>query len=121
MKVIYKMKNIPNKDCQHWMKSQLIEVMNMKMQMIQFMLIVNLIHMQLMKVIYKMKNIPNKECQIWMESQLIEQMRMRKQLIQFVSIANLSQTKLTNQRFQDNHSYEWLMMLNKGRSDWRID
>jgi hypothetical protein len=32
----------------HWMESQLIEVMNMKMHRIQFVLIVNLIQMKLM-------------------------------------------------------------------------
>jgi hypothetical protein len=47
-----------------WMKSQLIEVMNMKMQMIQFVPIGNLIQMKAMKMIYKVKNISNKALQL---------------------------------------------------------
>jgi hypothetical protein len=47
MKVIYKMKNMMNKAFQHWMESKLIEVMNMKMQMIQFVSIVNSIQIKL--------------------------------------------------------------------------
>jgi hypothetical protein len=49
MKVTYNSKNIPNKEFQHCMESQLIEVMKMKMkikmQMIQFVSIVNLTQM----------------------------------------------------------------------------
>jgi hypothetical protein len=41
--------------------------MKMKMQMIQFVSVVNLIRMKLMKVIYMMKNISNKEFRHWME------------------------------------------------------
>jgi hypothetical protein len=44
MEVIYKMKNILNKEFQNWVESQLIEVMKMKMkmemEMIQFGIIV---------------------------------------------------------------------------------
>jgi hypothetical protein len=65
------MKNNMNKEFQHWMESKLIEVMNMKMHLIQFVSIVNLIQMKLMKLIYNMKNITNKECQHTMEFQLI--------------------------------------------------
>jgi hypothetical protein len=47
MKVIYMMKNIPNKELQHRMESKLIEAMKMKMQMIQFVSIVNCIQAKL--------------------------------------------------------------------------
>jgi hypothetical protein len=67
MKVIHKMKNMMNKEFQHYEESQLIEVMKMKMHLIQFVLIVNLIQMKLMKVIYMMKNNLNKEFQHLME------------------------------------------------------
>jgi hypothetical protein len=46
MKVIDKMKNIPNKEFQHWMESKLIEVMKMKMLLIQFVSIVNWIQIK---------------------------------------------------------------------------
>jgi hypothetical protein len=68
MKVIDNLQNIPNKEFQHSMESELIEVMNLQMQMIQFVPIVNLIQMKVMKVIDNMKNILNKEFQHWMES-----------------------------------------------------
>jgi hypothetical protein len=61
MKVIYKMKNMMNQEFEQWKESKLIEVMKMKMQMIQFVLIVNLIQMKLMKVMYKMKNMMNRQ------------------------------------------------------------
>jgi hypothetical protein len=41
MKVIYKMKNILNQEFEQWKESKLIEVMKMKMHLIQFVLIVN--------------------------------------------------------------------------------
>jgi hypothetical protein len=66
-KVIDNLKNKMNKEFQHWMESQLIEVMNLKMQMIQFVSIVNVIQMKWMKVIYMMKNKRNKEFQHLME------------------------------------------------------
>jgi NADH:ubiquinone oxidoreductase subunit 3 (subunit A) len=75
-------------------ESQLIEVMNMKMQMIQFVSIVNLIQMRLMKVIHKMKNRINEEFEQSKESQLIQVMIHKIQMIQFVSIVNLIQMKL---------------------------
>jgi hypothetical protein len=49
-------------------ESQLIEVKKMKMQMIQFVSISNLIQMKLMEVIYRMKNMLNKEFQHFVES-----------------------------------------------------
>jgi hypothetical protein len=69
-------------------------VMKMKMQMIQFVSIVNLIQMKLRKVIHNMKNSMNKEFQHWMESKLIEVMKMDIEMTQFVSIVNLIQMKL---------------------------
>jgi CRISPR/Cas system CSM-associated protein Csm2 small subunit len=90
------MKNIPNKEFQHWMESKLIEVMKMKMQMIQFVSIVNWIQTKLRKVIYNMKNMWNKEFQHWMESQLIEVMKMKMHLTQFASSVNQIQISRSN-------------------------
>jgi hypothetical protein len=55
----------------------------MKMQMIEFVFIVNLIQMKSIEVIYKMKNILNKKFQNCVESQLIEVMKMKMEMIQF--------------------------------------
>jgi hypothetical protein len=82
-----------NKEFQHCMESILIVVINLKMLMIHFVSIVNLIQMKLMKVIYKMKSISNKESQHGMESKLIEIMNMKMQMIQPVSTVNLIQMK----------------------------
>jgi hypothetical protein len=65
MKVSNKMKNILSQEFEQWKESELIEVMNIKMLLIQFVSIVNLIQMKLMKVIYKMKNILNQEFGQW--------------------------------------------------------
>jgi hypothetical protein len=106
-----------NKDFQHWMESQLIEVMKLKMQMIQFVSIVILIQMKSMKVNNNMKNISNKEFQHLMESQLIQVMNMKMQMIQFVSIVILIQMKLMkviymmNKEFQYHLEYDLLMIL----------
>jgi hypothetical protein len=59
------------------MESRLIEVMNMKMHTIQFVLILNLIQMKWMKVIYTLKNMMSQGFQHWMESQLIEVMILK--------------------------------------------
>jgi DNA topoisomerase IA len=56
MKVIYNWKNMMNKEFRHCMESKLIEVMNMKMQMIQFASAMKGIQMKLMKVIHNLKN-----------------------------------------------------------------
>jgi heme/copper-type cytochrome/quinol oxidase subunit 2 len=72
IKVISKIKNILNQEFEQWKESQLIEVMKMKMYLIQFVSIVNLIQMKLMKVIYNRKNKKDQECEQWKESQLIE-------------------------------------------------
>jgi hypothetical protein len=61
MKVEDMMKNIMNKEFQHFVESQLIKVKKVKIQMIQFVSILNLIQMELMKVINKMKNMMNRE------------------------------------------------------------
>jgi hypothetical protein len=61
MKVIYKMKNILSQEFEQWKESKLIEVMNMKMHLIQFVSVVNLIQMKLMKVVHNMKNMKNQE------------------------------------------------------------
>jgi hypothetical protein len=50
------MKNMMNQEFQHYLESRLIEVMILKMQPIQFGLIVNLIQMKWMKVTYMMEN-----------------------------------------------------------------
>jgi hypothetical protein len=58
MKVIDIAKNMMNKEFQHFVESQLIQVSNMmKIHMIQFVSSLNLIQMKLMKVIYNVKNI----------------------------------------------------------------
>jgi hypothetical protein len=75
-------------------ESGLIEVMILKMHIIQFVSIVNWIQMKLMKVIHNVKNILNKEFQHWMESKLIEVMIQKMQMIQFVLIVNLIQMKM---------------------------
>jgi hypothetical protein len=80
-----------SKEPQKEMEPQLIEVMKMTMQMIQFVSIVNLIQM---KVIANLKNRTNEESQHWMELQLIELKKMRNQMIQFVSNVNLIRKKL---------------------------
>jgi hypothetical protein len=46
MKVIYTMKNILNQEFEQWKELQLIEVMNLKMQLIQFASIMNWIQMK---------------------------------------------------------------------------
>jgi hypothetical protein len=56
---------------------QLIEVMKMEMQMIQFDSIVNLIKTKLVKVIYKMRNILIQKFQHFVEFRLIQVMKMR--------------------------------------------
>jgi hypothetical protein len=66
----------------------LIEVMNMKMHSIQFVLIVNWIQMKSMKVIYIRKNMMSQEFQHCSESRLIEVMILKMQPIQFVLIVN---------------------------------
>jgi hypothetical protein len=71
MKVIHKMNNMMSKEFQHSMESQLIEVMTMKMQMTQFVSIVNWIQMIVMKVVDKMNNMMSKEFQHSVESSLI--------------------------------------------------
>jgi hypothetical protein len=62
------MKNMMNQEFQHFVESQLIDVRNMKMQMIQFVSVLNLIEMKLMKV-EKMKNMMNGEFQSFEEFQ----------------------------------------------------
>jgi hypothetical protein len=86
MKVIYNIKNMMNKEFQHCVESKLIEVMKMKMPMIQFVSIVNLIQMKLMKVIDKTENMMNTKFQHCVESEALEVMNMKVQMIQFASI-----------------------------------
>jgi hypothetical protein len=62
------MKNMMNKEFQHFVESQLIEVKKMTMQMVRFVSILNVIQMKLMKVSNIMKNMMNKECQHFVES-----------------------------------------------------
>jgi hypothetical protein len=67
MKATYNRKNMINWEFQHSIGSQLIEVMTMKMQMIQFVSIANLIRTRLIKMIHNVKNMTNKEIQYHME------------------------------------------------------
>jgi hypothetical protein len=68
MKVICNMTNILNKEFQHFVKSQVIEMMKKRIHIIQFVSVLNLIQMQLMKVINIMKNMTNKGFQYFVES-----------------------------------------------------
>jgi hypothetical protein len=52
MKVIYNLKNILIQELQHCLESKLIEVMKMKMLLIQFLSSVTLIQIQLIQVAY---------------------------------------------------------------------
>jgi hypothetical protein len=63
MKVIDNLKNTMNKEVQHFVESQLSEVMKMKMLPIQFVSILNQIQMCLMKVIDNFSNMMNQEFQ----------------------------------------------------------
>jgi hypothetical protein len=63
MKVTYKMQNMMIPEFQHSVEFRLIQVMKMKMQMIQFGSIVNLIQMEMMKVIHKMRSMMIQEFQ----------------------------------------------------------
>jgi hypothetical protein len=63
MKVIHTLKNRMSQEFEHCSESQLIEVMNLKMQTTQFGVIVNLIQMKWMKMIYIRKNMMNQEFQ----------------------------------------------------------
>jgi hypothetical protein len=82
-----------NQEFEQLKESILIEVIKMKMHLIQFVSIVNLIQMKLMKMIYNRKNIPNQEIEQSKESQLIEVMNMKMLLIQFALIVFLIQMK----------------------------
>jgi hypothetical protein len=50
MKVIYKMRNMMIREFQHFVEFQLTEVMNMKMQMIQFESIPRVIQMRMIEL-----------------------------------------------------------------------
>jgi hypothetical protein len=86
--------NVINKEFQHFVESQLIEVRMTKMHLIQFASILNLIQMKLMKVSHRLQNMMNKEFRHFVESQLIKVRMMKMQMIQFVSRLNLIQMKL---------------------------
>jgi hypothetical protein len=75
------MKNMKNKEFQSFVESELIQVRNIKMKMIHFVSILNLIQMKLMKVIQMPKTTMNKEFQHFVESQLIEVRMMKMQMI----------------------------------------
>jgi hypothetical protein len=70
MKVTYRMKNMMNKEFQHFVGSQLTEVRMMKMHLIQFVSILKLIQMKLMKVTGSSTNMMNKEYKLIGESKL---------------------------------------------------
>jgi hypothetical protein len=55
-----RMKNMMNKEFQHFVESQLLEVKNMKMEIIQFVSVLDLFQIKLMKS-SKMKMMMNKE------------------------------------------------------------
>jgi hypothetical protein len=95
MKVIRKMKSRMIQEFQQFVECQLIEGINMKMHMIQFESIVNLIHMKLMNVIHIWKNMMIQEFQHFEEFQLIEVMKMKMQKSRFGPIVNLTQKRLT--------------------------
>jgi hypothetical protein len=77
MKMISKMRTTMIQEFQHSVEFQLIEVMKMKILLIQFKSIVNLIQMKLMKVIYTYKNIMIQEFSYSVEFQVVEVMKMR--------------------------------------------
>jgi hypothetical protein len=64
-----------NTEFQHFVESQLIEVRNMKMQMIQFVSILNLIQMKVMKVIHILKNMMNRGFQLFEEFQYVMKLK----------------------------------------------
>jgi hypothetical protein len=68
MKIRDNLPNTMSKKVQHCVESQLIEVMKMKMQWIQFGLIVNEIQMKSMKVIHTRENMMSQEFQHCAES-----------------------------------------------------
>jgi hypothetical protein len=78
-----------NQEFQHCSESQLIEVMILKMHVIQFALIVNLIRMKWMKVIYTRENMMSQASQHCSESQLIKVMILKTHPIQFGLIVDL--------------------------------
>jgi hypothetical protein len=71
MRMMNTLQNMMIQESQQWMESRLIEVMNVEMQMIQFVLIVNWIQMWLMKVMNTSKNMMIQESQHWMESRYL--------------------------------------------------
>jgi hypothetical protein len=81
MKKIHMMKNMMNNEFQHFVESQLIEVRNTKIQLIQFRSRLNLIQKRLMKMFDVLKRMINKEFQHFVESQLIEVRKMKMQMI----------------------------------------
>jgi hypothetical protein len=88
-KVTYGLRPRMNSKFQHCMESKSIEVIMMKMQMIQFVSIVKLTN-----VIGNLKNMKNNEFQDCIESRLFEVMNLQMQMIQSQSIVNLIQLKL---------------------------
>jgi hypothetical protein len=92
--VIDTLKNMTIQEFQHRTESQLIEVMKMKMQKVQFVSIMNLVRMKLMKGIDKMKNMTIQEFQHCAESRWIEMMMTKMQKIQSMSIVNLMEMKM---------------------------
>jgi hypothetical protein len=82
-------------ECQHSVECQLIEVMTMKVYLIQFDSIVNLISIKSMKVIHNNKNLMIREFQHSVEFQLIEVMSSQMPKIQFKSIMMAIQMWIT--------------------------
>jgi hypothetical protein len=85
--MIENMKKILNETFQYCLESERMEVMNRKMQIIQFVSIVNFRAMRLMK------NNSGTEFQCCLESKTIEAMSLQVEMIQFVLIPNVTQRK----------------------------
>jgi hypothetical protein len=78
MTIICISKNILNKQFQHFVEKQLIEVMNAKMQVIQFFSILNLIQMKFMSKMHKIWSKQSEESELAKESKLdLGQTRIR--------------------------------------------
>jgi hypothetical protein len=92
MKVFGKMKSRTNSECQDCFQWILIEALKMKMLMIQFVSILNLIQMWLMKMIHNMKNSSNKRISTFLD--LMIHWKWKYLWFQFVSSLNLIEMKL---------------------------
>jgi hypothetical protein len=104
MKMIDTLKNTPIQELQHCSESKLIQVMKMKMPVIQFVFIVKVIQTKLMKMMYSMQNNSIQEFQHCLESKLTEVFNLQRPMIQFVLIVRVIQTKLTKMIYSVKNS-----------------